>query len=153
MGTILREHLLQPSATSMDVPGVRLITFPGNPSGPRNLTFAQHPGSCPFEIKRVYWLHDLHGGAIRGSHAHKTLYQLLTAVTGAFEIVVDNGQIRRSFHLDRPTLGLLLGPGLWRVIRALCDGSAMVVLASACYDEDDYIRDYECFKEYVDLNR
>ncbi len=102
----------------------------------------------PFEIKRIYWIHGAGAGEMRGHHAHRTLCQILVAVSGAFEIkaVTDTEEIR--FMLDTPRRGLLLGPGLWRTICALKENSVLMVAASATFNEADYIRDFDAFLDF-----
>jgi WxcM-like, C-terminal len=124
---------------------VRFTRLPGNPEGPRKLTFAHSRGDCPFDIQRAYWLHDLDVGEVRGGHAHKALWQLLVCVSGSVDIRLDDGEASKLYVLDDATRGLILGPGLWRTIRALRPQSTLLVLASAPYSEDDYIRDYSDF--------
>ena len=132
-GTIAREAV------------ARLVALPGNPEGSRKLTFTQDGTTCPFRIRRVYWLHDLEEGEVRGSHAHRTLLQSITAVSGACDIELDNGEVRCVHRLQRATQALLVPPMLWRTITVLQPHTALVVLASAPFDEADYIRDYDAF--------
>jgi len=129
---------------------VRLIALPGNAEGPRKLTFVETPSSCPFPVRRVYWLHDLDEGEVRGRHAHKALRQLLVAVSGAFDIELDDGFAKRRYHLDTPTIALLLPAMIWREIRATRPHSTLVALVSAPFDESDYIRSHP---EFVRLAR
>ena len=99
----------------------------------------------PFEIKRVYYLYDVPGGAERGGHAHKGLSQLIVAISGSFDIVLDDGHQRRRFHLSRSYSGLYICPMIWRYMDNFSSGSVCLVLASSLYDESDYYRDYERF--------
>lgn len=101
--------------------------------------------TVPFETKRVYYLYDVPGGVNRGGHAHKELQQLIVAVSGSFTVVLDDGNVKRSFILNRPYMGLYLVPGIWRVLEDFSSGSVCLVLASEKYDPDDYIRDYNEF--------
>lgn len=110
-----------------------------------NLTFAQHPDQIPFEIKRVYWTYDVPSGESRGGHAHKALYQVIIAMSGSFTVNLDDGQSRESYHLNHPWEGLVIGPGVWRTLDDFSSGAVSMVLASECYDEDDYIYEYEDF--------
>ncbi|MDX1461769.1 MAG: FdtA/QdtA family cupin domain-containing protein [Marinirhabdus sp.] len=100
----------------------------------------------PYEIKRVYYLYDVPSDSIRGGHAHKELQQFLIAVSGSFSVVLDNGQERRTFLLNRPNKGLLIPSGVWRELENFSAGAVCLSLVSAVYDEDDYIRDYDEFK-------
>ncbi len=104
----------------------------------------------PFEINRVYYLYDVPGGVDRGGHAHKSLYQLIMAVSGCFTVVLDDGGQRRSFVLNRPYKGLYVPPGIWRTLEDFSSGSVCLVLASERYDEEDYIRD---FGDYLAFRR
>ncbi len=115
-------------------------------SDPRgNLTSVEAGKHIPFELKRVYYLYDVPEAAERGGHAHKSLHQLMIAASGAFEIELDDGRERKSYHLNRPDLGLYLCPMVWREIKNFSAGALCLVLASDVYDEDDYIRDYAGF--------
>ncbi|KAB2673988.1 MAG: WxcM-like domain-containing protein [Verrucomicrobia bacterium] len=114
-----------------------------------NLTFIEANRHVPFEIKRVYYLYDVPGGSDRGGHAHKRLHQLIIALAGSFEIVLDDGQTKKPFHLNRSYLGLHVGPMVWREIRNFSSGAVCLVLASDFYDETDYYRDYHAFLEAV----
>ena len=101
----------------------------------------------PFEIKRIYYLYMVPEAA-RGSHAHKELQQLLVATSGSVDITLDDGQEKKTFHLDRPWKGLLVVPGLWRDLDNFSGGTVLMCLASEKYDEGDYIREYDAFLEY-----
>ena len=104
--------------------------------------------TVPFDTKRVYYLYDVPGGVERGGHAHKALKQLIVAVSGSFTVVLDDGSVKRSFVLNRPYMGLYVVPGIWRTLEDFSSGSVCLVLASECYDPDDYIRNYETFVQY-----
>ena len=104
----------------------------------------------PFEIKRIYYLYMVPEAA-RGSHAHKELQQLLVATSGSVDITLDDGQEKKTFHLDRPWKGLLVVPGLWRDLDNFSGGTVLMCLASEKYDEGDYIRDYDAFLRYKNL--
>jgi WxcM-like, C-terminal len=122
-----------------------LIEFPkiGNASG--NLTFIENSRHIPFRIERVYYTYDVPGGAVRGGHAHKALQQVIIAMSGSFDIVLDDGTEKRRFHLNRSYSGLYVCPMMWREIDNFSSGSVCLVLASAVYDESDYYRDYQSF--------
>jgi len=107
-----------------------------------NLTFIEGGVHIPFDIDRIYYLYDVPGGAERGGHAHKTLHQLLIALSGSFDVHIDNGRDRRSFHLNRAYNGLYIPPMNWREIDNFSGGSVCLALASARFEESDYIRDY-----------
>lgn len=103
----------------------------------------------PFEIKRVYYIFDTKEDVVRGHHAHKTLQQVLINVCGSCTIVLDDGKERTEVLLDKPDLGLYIGPGIWREMRNFSPGSVLLVLASDWYNEADYIRDYSEFLVYL----
>jgi hypothetical protein len=111
-----------------------------------NLTFIEGGVHVAFEIERIYYLYDLPGGAERGGHAHKTLHQVLIAMSGSFDVHIDNGCDRRSFHLNRAYYGLYIPPMNWREIDNFSGGSVCLALASARFDESDYIRDYDEYR-------
>ena len=116
------------------------------PSG--NITAVNNNLEIPFETKRVYYLYDIPGGEGRGAHAHKELQQYIVAASGSFDIIVDDGRVKRAFHLSRPYLGLYIPSGLWRELNNFSSGSICLVLASHEYNENDYIRDYEEFLNF-----
>lgn len=102
----------------------------------------------PFDIKRIYYLYDVPFGVMRGGHAHKTLNQVLFAVSGSFTVNINDGKVKRSITLNRPNQGLLIKPGIWRTIDNFSSGSVCLVLASEKYNPDDYIRKYNEFIDY-----
>ncbi len=115
-------------------------------SDPRgNLTFIEGDAHVPFSIKRVYYLYDVPGGAERGGHAHKGLAQLIIAMSGSFDVVLDDGTEKKRFHLNRSYYGLYVCPMIWRELDNFSSGSVCLVLASNKYSEDDYFRDYDCY--------
>ena len=99
----------------------------------------------PFAIKRVYYIHSVVPAAVRGSHAHKDLSQLIVAVAGSFIVALDDGDTVTDWPLDDPTVGLVVPPGYWRTLRSFTPGAVALVFASEEYDEADYIRDYDEF--------
>lgn len=129
----------------MSFEGSRIIDLPkiADPRG--NLTFIEAARNVPFEIKRVYYLYDVPGGATRAGHGHKTLKQLIIAMSGSFDVVLDDGNKRERYHLNRSYFGLYVSPMMWREIDNFSSGSVCMVLASEYYDESDYFRDYENF--------
>lgn len=107
-----------------------------------NLTFVEANRHIPFDIERVYYLYDVPGGAERGGHAHRDLHQLIVAMSGSFDVVLDDGRQKKRFHLNRSYYGLYVCPMIWRELDNFSSGSVCLVLASNCYDEADYYRDY-----------
>lgn len=117
-----------------------------NPAG--NITIVQN-GKFPFfDVRRVYYLYDVPGGSERGGHAHKELYQLIIAASGAFDVILEDGQNKKIIQLNRPYYGLIVIPGIWRELVNFSSGAICLVLASHKYDEADYIRDYNEYKIY-----
>jgi hypothetical protein len=123
----------------------RIIQLPkiADPRG--NLTFVEGGRHVPFEIRRVFYLYDVPGGAERGSHGHKWLEQLIIALSGSFDVILDDGERRQRFHLNRSYYGLYVPPLIWSSLDNFSSGSVGMVLASAPYDEADYFRDYQQF--------
>lgn len=113
-----------------------------------DISVVENGVTIPFDIKRIYYLYDVPGGVSRGGHAHKGLYQLIFAISGSFTVTLDDGNVKRTFTLNRPYQGLLVKPGIWRELDDFSSGSVCLVLASEKYDEADYIREYEKFLEY-----
>lgn len=110
-----------------------------------NLTFIESGKHIPFDIQRVYYLYDVPGGAERGGHAHRELHQLIIAMSGSFDILLDDGYEKKQFNLNRSYYGLYICPMIWRSIDNFSSGSVCMVLASNLYDEADYYRNYEEF--------
>lgn len=126
----------------MLIDNCRLVDLPkiSDPRG--NLTFVEGGNHIPFDIQRVYYLYDVPGGAERGGHAHKGLQQLIVAMSGSFDVVLDDGSEKRRIHLNRSYSGLYVCPMIWRELDNFSSGSVCMVLASNHYDEADYFRDY-----------
>jgi len=110
-----------------------------------NLSFIEGNVHVPFDIKRIYYLYDVPGGSDRGSHAHKRLHQFIVAMSGSFDVVLNDGYEEKRFHLCRSYYGLYVCPMMWRYLDNFSTGASCMVLASERYDETDYIRDYEQF--------
>ena len=113
-----------------------------------NLCVVENGRTLPFDVKRVYYLYDVPGGAERGSHAHRDLSQLIIAASGSFTVTLDDGKCKRSFFLNRPYQGLYVKPGMWRILEDFSSGAVCMVLASDIYNKEDYIRDYNDFLDY-----
>ena len=127
----------------MKIEACALVDLPKIQDPRGNLTFIEGHHHVPFDIKRVYYLYDVPGGAERGGHAHKTLQQLIVALSGSFDVILDDGTQKRRYHMNRPYYGLLMCPMIWRELDNFSSGSVCMVLASNPFDETDYIRDYQ----------
>lgn len=114
-----------------------------------NITPVHPQINVPFDIKRVFYSYDIPGGEARGAHAHKECHQFLIAASGAYEVLLDDGVNKRTVLLNRPFYGLHIPPGIWASEQAFSSGSICLVLASHGYFEEDYIRNYEDYLEYI----
>lgn len=154
MNTVVEAPTLLAAAAALHMPvmeraggprldACRVIDLPkiSDPRG--NLTFIEAGRHVPFDFQRVYYLYDVPGGSERGGHAHKALHQFIVAMSGSFDVVLDDGFGRRRFHLNRSYYGLYIPPMVWRELDNFSSGSVAVVMASAHYDEADYIRGYD----------
>lgn len=140
----------------MSVPTIdncRIVELPKITDPRGNLTFIENSRHIPFDIKRVYYLYDVPGGSDRGSHAHKQLHQFIVAMSGSFDVVLDDGAHQRRFHLNRSHYGLYVCPMMWRYLDNFSSGSVCMVLASELYSEDDYYRDHNAFLAAVEANK
>lgn len=129
----------------MNVADCRIIDLPrvNDPRG--NLTFIEGGRHVPFEIKRVYYLYDVPGGAERGGHAHRNLQEFIVAMSGSFDVILNDGGQQKRFHLNRSYFGLYICPMVWRELDNFSSGSVCMVLASNFYEEADYFRNYNEF--------
>jgi hypothetical protein len=116
-----------------------------------NLTFVEGSHHIPFEIKRIFYLYDVPGGANRAGHALKTCHQFLIAMAGSFDVLLDDGRNKKKIHLNRSYFGLYIPPLIWREIDNFCYGSVCTVLASTPYSVEEYYRDYETYVKAVQL--
>jgi len=133
----------------MSIEHCKIIELPKITDARGNLSFIEGGQHIPFDIKRVYYLFDVPGGSDRGSHAHKGLQQFIVAMSGSFDVVLDDGSEKKRFHLNRSYYGLYVCPMMWRLLDNFSSGAVCMVLASEHYDEDDYIRSYTKFTNAV----
>jgi len=127
----------------------RILSLPKITDARGNLSFVHEIEHVPFEFKRVYYLYDVPAGAERGGHAHKQLHQFIIAVSGSFEVKLSDGSEEVSYTLSRPFEGLYVAPMTWRDLLNFSSGSVCLVLASAHFDESDYIRSFEDYRALV----
>ena len=127
----------------------QLIELPkfADPRG--NLSFLENNNQIPFKVERSYWIYDVPGGEIRGGHAFKENEEFIIALSGAFDVILDNGVEKQRFQLNRSYYGLYVPKGLWREMENFSTNSVAFVLSSIQYDENDYIRNYEEFKSWA----
>jgi dTDP-4-dehydrorhamnose 3,5-epimerase-like enzyme len=129
----------------MSIKDCKIIELPKITDPRGNLTAIEAQRDIPFEIKRVYYLYDVPGGATRAGHGHRNLQQLIIAMSGSFDVLLADGVDQEKYHLNRSYYGLYVAPMMWREINNFSSGSVCMVLASDHYDELDYYRDYEDF--------
>lgn len=129
----------------MPLDDCRIIELPKIQDHRGNLTFIEADRHVPFEIKRVYYLYDVPGGATRAAHGHRSLHQLMIAMSGSFDVALDDGKEKKLFHLNRSYYGLYIPPMMWRDLDNFSSGAVCMVLASDYYDENDYFRSYDNF--------
>ena len=123
----------------------RIIELPQITDPRGNLSFVEQDNHIPFEIKRTYWLYDVPGGECRGGHAYKENQELIVALSGSFDVVIDDGNEKNTFTLNRSYYGLYVPKGLWREMENFSTNSLALVLSSTDYNANDYIRDYDVF--------
>jgi len=135
----------------MKINEVQLINLPKllDPRG--NLSFIEEENHVPFKIERVYWIYDVPGGEVRGGHAFKEQQELIVALSGSFDVVVDDGLQKQKYSLNRSYVGLYIPAGLWRVMENFSTNSVAMVLSSTAYSEKDYIRSYDEFLKFKGL--
>ncbi|MCQ2607416.1 MAG: FdtA/QdtA family cupin domain-containing protein [Bacteroidales bacterium] len=113
-----------------------------------NLSFIEEENHVPFKIERSFWIYDVPGGESRGGHAYKTSEEFIVALSGSFDVVLDDGKEKKTFHLNRSYYGLYVPKMIWREMNNFSTNSLALVLSSTMYDEGDYIRDYNIFRSY-----
>lgn len=131
----------------MKLDDIEIKTLPKYLDRRGNLSVIEQEKEVPFDIKRAYWIYDVPGGERRGGHAYKTNDEFIVALSGSFDVVLDDGKARRTFQMNRSYYGLPIPHGMWREIENFSTNAVALVLASEDYNEDDYIRDYELFKQ------
>jgi hypothetical protein len=125
----------------------KIIDLPKITDPRGNLTFIEGARHVPFDIKRVYYLYDVPGGAERGGHAHRNLHEFIIALSGSFDVILNDGTDKKRFHLNRSYYGLYVCPMVWRELDNFSSASVCMVLASAPFEESDYYRDYDKFSQ------
>jgi dTDP-4-dehydrorhamnose 3,5-epimerase-like enzyme len=129
---------------------VKLIDLPKIPDQRGNLSFIEEEANVPFKIKRTYWIYDVPGGQTRGGHAFKQQEELIIALSGSFDILVDDGTKKDIISLNRSYYGLYIPAGFWRQMQNFSTNSLALVLSSTLFDENDYIREYQ---DFLDLRK
>ena len=127
---------------------VQIIQLPKFEDPRGNLSFIEENKHVPFEIERAYWIYDVPGGQIRGGHAFKNQQEMIIALSGSFDVEIDDGVVKQTFSLNRSYYGLYIPAGLWRHMRNFSTNSLALVLSSTHYFPDDYIHDYPSFLKY-----
>ena len=127
----------------MDKP--RIVNLPQFLDARGNLSFVEQENHIPFAIKRTYWLYDVPGGECRGGHAYKENQEFIVALSGSFDVILDDGKEKKAFTLNRSYYGLYVPKGLWREMDNFSTNSLAMILSSTYYDADDYVRDYDEF--------
>jgi dTDP-4-dehydrorhamnose 3,5-epimerase-like enzyme len=124
---------------------VKIIDLPKIEDSRGNLSFIEGNKHIPFDIKRVYWIYDVPGGEFRGSHAYKTLHEFIIAISGSFDVVLDDGKEKKTYSLNRSYYGIYVPNLIWRSLENFSTNSLCLILSSDYYDANDYIRDYDLF--------
>ena len=137
----------------MTLNDVRLVSLPKILDDRGNLSFIEEENHVPFKIARAYWIYDVPGGEVRGGHAFKEQQELIVALSGSFDVVVDDGLQKQKYSLNRSYFGLFIPTGLWRDMENFSTSSLALVLSSTHYSEDDYIREYDNFLKYKDYGK
>lgn len=132
---------------------VKVIHLPKYEDPRGNLSFIEEDNHVPFKIERTYWIYDVPGGQVRGGHAFKEQKEFIVALSGSFDVIVDDGMIKKTFSLNRSYYGIYISNGLWRSMDNFSTNSVALVLSSTEYSESDYIRDYEVFLKIKDEKR
>jgi len=133
----------------MTLNGAKMIDLPKTLDRRGNLSVVEEHKNIPFKIKRTYWIYDVPGGEVRGGHAYKENQEFIVALSGSFDVILDDGKERKTFSLNRSYYGLYVPKGIWRQMQNFSTNSLALVLASTKFDTSDYIYDYVLFKESV----
>ena len=137
----------------MTIEDARIIELPKFLDARGNLSFVEQNKHIPFEIKRTFWIYDVPGGEARGGHAYRENEEMVIALSGAFDVVVDDGEHKKRFTLNRSYYGLYIPKGLWRTLENFSTNAFALEFGSNTYKEADYIRDYMEFKQWSKENR
>jgi dTDP-4-dehydrorhamnose 3,5-epimerase-like enzyme len=140
------ERIIPPMTENVLMP--KLIAIPQIEDSLGSLGILEGSELVPFDMRRVYFIHSVPAGSVRGSHAHKTLQQVIFAASGSLDLILDDGDSRYEFELSNATMAVQIPPGYWRTLANFSNNAICVVLASQLYDESDYIRDYKAFLEW-----
>ena len=132
----------------MSISDCKIINLPKFLDVRGNLSFAEQYKQIPFKIERAYWIYDVPGGEARGGHAYKENQELIIALSGSFDVMLDDGNEKKTFSLNRSYYGLYVPKGIWREMKNFSTNSLALILSSTSYNEEDYIRDYKLFKEH-----
>jgi len=132
----------------MKVSDCKILNLPKIADGRGNLSIIEEFKQVPFKIKRAYWVYDVPGGIERGGHAYRENTEFIVALSGSFDVVIDDGSDRQSFHLNRSYMGVLVPKGLWRVMNNFSTNSLALILSDMEYNDDDYIMDYEDYRRW-----
>ena len=124
----------------------RIIELPRFLDSRGNLSFVEQLKHIPFEIKRTYWIYDVPGGEARGGHAYKENQEFIIALSGSFDVIIDDGKEKKTYTLNRSYYGLYVPKGTWREMNNFSTNSLALILSSTLYDDNDYIFDYEQYK-------
>lgn len=136
----------------VSIDDAKIINLPIFPDKRGNLSFIEENKHVPFQIERTYWIYDVPGGVARGGHAYKENMEFIVALSGSFDVVLDDGVVKRIFSLNRSYYGLFVPKGMWRQMENFSTNSLALVLASTKYDVKDYIFDYNSFINYINEN-
>ncbi len=137
----------------MTIEDARIIELPKFLDARGNLSFAEQNNHIPFEIKRTYWIYDVPGGESRGGHAFRENEEVIIAISGAFDVIIDDGQNKKTFSLNRSYYGLFIPKGLWRSMENFSTNSFALEFGSVEYSTKDYIRSYDEFKKLKDAGQ